>query len=462
MSVRKSLEFVKVQRSAWLVLALALSGFSTASSAFGDDDRGLQVPNSIWIAKISETLPQVQVQISYQPHPSYALSLPNGQSFTLPESTRTLNLNGFSRAEIEEAAEDTREIVQAVARLLYSRKPFVEAEVRGDQVSTLAMDPVALAQKGVTEFDPIRAAYDDTVLNAPVVEVLKPTARERLQAARESATAMGHESLRLAREGLRATKAGAQLIARAPFSQDSRVELRETSTTRFLAVISFIKDAVWESTIRAYWTHQIIKVRNQKTRGNAIENGMQFVLRGEIQFGAGKHAIMKTLPLVLSIGYNKEKRTIAIRRGIRKEAMDGGSAFSLALKLEVKWYRLTADVVDSGDPREGWGSYRGESWMPPAPPIVSLVSDSGRGFQSWGLSFAFNGADVIPGSWLMNTVNSFEETQRVKYYSAPLPDPAQWMRKFHRQVDESAHIFDSAFTRGGRCEVLFKPSRAVR
>ncbi len=410
MTRTQGLEIVKVQGRMLLAL-LALLGASVASAKAGDKESDLLNSSVVWSISQKTALAPLSVQaavVNY--NPTYTLVLPSGE--VMPLNVKPVPMRGFSKAEINDAMEDTRTIVEAAARLIYSGSNFASAVVTRDHAYAVTPDSRWLLQNNLTSFDPIRAAWDDEALKAPLKEILE--------------------------------------------TQQGPAASKKSAKQRFTAVISFIADSVWESTIQAYWMHQISKSLNRRAK----EFGLQVVLRGEIQFGMGKFSVMKTLPIVLSIGYNRETRTVVFRRGIRKETMSGGTAWSLSLKVEVKRYRLMADVVDAGDPRPGYGSYKGESWYPPAPPFLSGVAESGRGFQSEGFSFGINFADIIPGAYLMNTVNSFEETQRVAY-SAPLPRPGEWMKMFHEQVEASKTMFESSITRGGRCEMLFKPARAM-
>ncbi len=410
----QGLENIKVQAkmpARFLVALLALLGASVASARVADNDSPIPNSGPIWSVTQRITLPQISVQaavVNY--NPTYTMVLPSGE--VLPLKIKPVSLRGFSKEEVADAIEDTRTIIEATARLVYNGSNFASAVVTRDHAYAVTPDTNWMVRKQLVNFDPIRAAWDDKALEAPIKEILE--------------------------------------------AEHGTAPVKLNAKQRFTAVINFLADSVWESTIQAYWMHQISKSLNRRAK----EFGLQIVLRGEIQFGMGKFSVMKTLPIVLSIGFNRETRTVVFRRGIRKETMTGGTAWSLSLKMEVKRYRLMAEVIDSGDPRPGYGSYKGQSWYPPAPPFLSGVAESGRGFQSEGFSFGVNFADIIPGAYLMNTVNSFVETQRVAY-SAPLPRPSEWMRRFHEQINESAAVFESSFVRGGRCEMIFRPARGA-
>ncbi len=414
MSRTQTIESFKVPGRVLLTFLslLALVLLVVAPVAFGKANGPGTVPgfnSGAWTVNPPLVLPAVQVQASIVNfNPTFTLVLPTGE--VLPLQMKQISLHGLSSSDVSQAVEDTRTIIEAAARLFYSKTNYAAAIVTANQAFTVSSDPSWMLRNNIADLDPIRAAFDDALVAAPIKEV-----------------------------------ASAEGIS---------VSTRMTSKQRFMKVISFLGDAVWESTIQAYWAYQISKSRNKRSN----EIGVQVVFRAEIQFGMGGINIMKTLPFVLGIGYNRETREVVFRRGIRKESMSGGMAWSLSLKMEIKLYRLITDIVEAGDARgRGYGSYKGESWYPPAPPILAGVADSGRGYSSTGISIGLNLADLVPGS-ILNTVNAFEETQRVAY-SAPLPNAGEWMKRLHQQVDASRSMFESSMTRGGRCEMLFKPAR---
>ncbi len=408
MSRTQALKIFKVQGR----ILLALLALLVASVALGEASGPGAVPgydSAAWTANPPIALPAVQVRASIVNfYPVFTLVLPTGEA--LPLQMKRIPLKGLSELEVSQAVEDTRTMIEAAARLFYSKTNYAAAIVTSDHAFTVSADPSWMLRNKIADLDPIRAAFDDELLKAPLKEVSS--------------------------------------------TEVDSVPARMTAKQRFLKVITFLGDAVWESTIRAYWTYQISKSRNKRSN----EIGLQVVFRAEVQFGMGNINFMKTLPFVLGIGYNRETREVVFRRGIRKETMSGGTAWSLSLKMEIKWYRLITDIVEAGDARgRGFGAYKGESWYPPAPPILAGVADSGRGYSSAGISIGLNLADLVPGS-ILNTVNAFEETQRVAY-SAPLPDAGEWMKRLHQQVEASRSMFESSMTRGGRCEKLFKPAR---
>ncbi len=395
-----------------LLTFLALLGVSVASAKANGPEAVPTFNSGGWTLNAPATLPPLYVQASVANNiPTFTMVLPSGES--IPLHLKPVSLDRLSNEEIWRAVEDTRTIVESAARLLYSKNYFATAIVTPDYMHTVSVDASWMLRNHLTEFDPIRAIFDDETLKAPIKEILE--------------------------------------------SENSPSPAKLTAKQRFSKLITLLGDAVWESTIQAYWTYQISKSRNKRSN----EIGIQIVFRAEVQFGMGGLNIMKTLPIVLSIGYNRETREVVFRRGIRKESMTGGTAWSLSLKMEIKRYRLIHDLVEAGDSRgRGFGAYKGESWYPPAPPIFAGVADSGRGFSSEGISIGLNLADLVPGS-ILNTVNAFEETQRVAY-SAPLPNAGEWMKRLHQQVEASKSLFENTMTRGGRCEMLFKPARASR
>ena len=139
--------------------------------------------------------------------------------------------------------------------------------------------------------------------------------------------------------------------------------------------------------------------------------------------------------MVISIGYSKAIGRIVFRKGYRKESMGEGMAMSVGVKVEVRFYRR----------HEGAVRIEGSSWYPPFIPIMSLVADSSPGYSSEGIAFGFNVADVIPGTYLMNTVNRFVEIDSV--HPIGFNVPSNWA---------DALLEGSGIGHGYLCSLLFK------
>lgn len=374
---------------------------------------------------------------------NYTMKLPDGTSIELlpaiPVSDKSL-----SPKEIESAAEDTRQILQSMSRIILSQKSVTHAVIKNDsyRAITMSVDTSWLQANGFREMDPLKAALEEkpfqttenakgpleTAQNLDISVIADPTAQ--VQAQSQS-------------RGLPAVE-------------------------RVCLLFSFLRDVVYTSTIDAYRRH---RAGDLNIKSQVEEFGFQIGLRAELIVGLGKFNVAKSLPLVFSVGYNRKQRTLVFRRGVRKETMSDGSALSIGLKLEFRRYRLMAESAYAADPRPGFASVKGHSWYPPSIPILTPVMDTAPGFQSEGIAFGFNFADAIPGTYLMNTVTSFSEEQRV--FSAQVPNPADFMDRLDQRVFRNigSHLpgygtgyepsFGSRYGIGiaARCETMFVSTR---
>ena len=207
---------------------------------------------------------------------------------------------------------------------------------------------------------------------------------------------------------------------------------KKTVMEKFKTFFSFINRAVVLSTRDAYKEYRAMRTLQ---KGKTAEWGIQVVFKPEVQVGVGSVNITRNLPLVISIGYNKTLGRVVFRKGYRKEGMGEGSAMSVGAKVEVRFYRR----------HEGAVRIEGSSWYPPFIPMVSLVADSSPGFSSEGIAFGLNIADVIPGSYLMNTVNRFVEMDSV--HTIGFNVPSNWA---------DALLEGNGIGHGYLCSLLFK------
>lgn len=398
-----------------LVAILALLGASMATAATPEEIATAKYA-SAW--KLTQPM-KLAASISMGPNyanPTYFLHLKNGEVIDLPPQTLA-NLSGLTNNELRDAAEQTRVILEGVSNILLSAQNANYAVVRDKYVVAITPDQLWLKGGGYKSFDPLTVVGEENPLGLSEADVVLPG---------DDATALSNES--------------------------------QTKESRLRRVYSFLRDAVYISTIKAFKNH---RAGNDSMKGTIQEWGIQIAFRGELQLGIGKRNFTRNFPMMLSIGYNRAKRTMVFRRGYRKETMADGVGMLAGWKIEFRRYRLFADGADAADPRPNYAKLKGQSWYPPSIPVFSPVADSAPGYQSEGFAIGASIQNMIVPQTLffdipmalLNTVTSFEETQRV--YSAPIPDPALWMKRFHDQL-ASSNIF-SGPTAAVRCEALFSP-----
>lgn len=178
--------------------------------------------------------------------------------------------------------------------------------------------------------------------------------------------------------------------------------------TKFKKFFSFLNHALFISTYNAY---QDFRATRRQHKGQDQERGIQIILKPEVQIGMGSINYMRALPMVFSISYDRKLRRVIFRRAIRKERMGEGSAISLGLKLEFRFFRRL----------EGALQFEGTTWYPPSPPFFGLVADSAPRYSSEGLVFGINVADFIPGSTVLNTENRWTETGTAHFTNVRAP-----------------------------------------
>ncbi len=360
-------------------------------------------------------------------NPAYFVRFSNGEQIEVTTSV-PVSYRGLSPAQSVQANDDARFIFENVLRLIMVSQPVALASVQGETAQIAQVEPTWLASRGLKNFDPISAVMEERSLGRDFAQSY------------EFNSIYDHD----------------------PRLERSAVRDIRWKTSRTFKVLRYLHTAIVQSTIEAarqFYT-------TTKGMGRIQEFGFQIAFRSEIQIGAGKVNITKNYPVLLSIGYNRERRALSFRRSIRSEKMAGGVAMNVAGKVEFRLYALNARTVEAtaeriannklnrsgGKPEVG---FKGQVWYPPSIPILSPVFDAAPGYASVGFSIGANLADFVPGTYLLNTVSEFEDRQRV--YTAEIPDAPKWFKDFSERLNESAAVFGGS-GRGARCEALFKPS----
>ncbi|HRO67948.1 MAG TPA: hypothetical protein PL182_10325, partial [Pseudobdellovibrionaceae bacterium] len=185
---------------------------------------------------------------------------------------------------------------------------------------------------------------------------------------------------------------------------------------RFKSFLKMMNEAILLSTYRAARQHW---ENRRSLKGLTNEFGIQITLKAEFQFGMGPYNITKNLPVVLGLGYRRDTREVMIRVGRRVEKMDGGSAISAGVKVELRKYSRIGSS-------KGSVNVQGVTWYPPSIPMVSLVGDAAPNYRSMGLVFGLNAADLIPGLYFVNTVNAFTDHE-IFVKSVRVPALPSWI-----------------------------------
>lgn len=194
---------------------------------------------------------------------------------------------------------------------------------------------------------------------------------------------------------------------------------RKTLRERAASLIAFLNENILRSTYKAGKDF----VHDTKGTKGYKEFGISLVFRGELQIGAGKTNIMRTIARGVDIGYDIKSKELVIRTVKRKEKMDGGTAMALGPKMELRAYRANLDVQEHASNE---GHVHGRTWYPPAPPLLTFASESFPGYHSVGTALAFNVFDVVVPTFLFNTVNEFDADYQVKRVSL---SPTVYLRK---------------------------------
>ncbi len=231
---------------------------------------------------------------------------------------------------------------------------------------------------------------------------------------------------------------------------------RKTLREGAAAAVGFLNENILASTYRAGKGF----VSDSKGTKGFREFGISLVFRGELQIGAGKTNIMKTIARGLDIGYDIKSKELVIRTTKRHEKMDGGTAMALGPKMELRAYRANLDVQEH---LSGEGHVHGKTWYPPAPPLLTFASESFPGYHSVGTALAFNVFDVVVPTYLFNTVNEFDADYQVRRISLRPSSLARLtvaaVRNFFTtRVENFARVAVGARPSANQCRAIFSRS----
>lgn len=350
----------------------------------------------------------------------YQVTLPDGSSFELKTNydLPARHFPNFQAIELKAEAEYYRATLEGFARLIQAGPAFDYAAMSGSEkkkLYTLELNQERLREKGLQAFDPLQATLRQ-ISAQPASGGF--SAQERIAIERVTFSLPTESSSPSPSEG--------------PVQAEIETTLtpgKEPPQTMLKKAMQFLLDTMVISTKRAWNAH---KSGEFEIRRNWDERGLQFGIKLEFMVGAGKLNLARSVSLSLSVGYNRQSRSLVFRRGFRMEKMSDGSNLSIGGKIELKQYRLnTSSAYGTSGGSGDHAKFSGQAWYPPMfMPVVSPVFETGRGYQSEGFSLAGNLAD-FGGSFLLNSVSAFEEAQRV--YQAPLPDPNRWISDIVRR-----------------------------
>lgn len=106
--------------------------------------------------------------------------------------------------------------------------------------------------------------------------------------------------------------------------------------------------------------------------------------------------LSRSYAIFFEIAYSRTEHRLMVRTRYRREKGAGGLGLP-ALKGELKIFQSDGTKTP----------YKGKSWYPVSPPIVSFVLDSSNHYFAQGITIGINSGDVIPGSTLTNTFTQF-------------------------------------------------------
>lgn len=336
----------------------------------------------------------------------YTVKLPDGTTFEIKSDVSFTNrfYPHFTSEDLKVEAEFYRKTLEGFGRVIHSGSPFDYAALsdRGNTLYTLELNQERLKKHGLQQLDPAKLAFESVIGRYSEPQTLKV---DRVTF-----------TLPASPENLGSSNSPSEIeITIKTATEKPQGMIKKT--------LQFLLDAMIISTKRAWTTH---KTGETEIRRTWDERGLQLGIKVEFMAGIGRLNLARSMSVSFSIGYNRKSRSLVFRRGFRMEKMADGSNLSIGGKLELKRYRLnTASAFDESKSQMGLAKMSGQSWYPPMfLPVVSPVFETGRGYQSEGVSLAGNIAD-FGGSFLLNSVNSFEEAQRV--YQTELPDPNRWL-----------------------------------
>lgn len=336
----------------------------------------------------------------------YTVKLPDGTTFEIQPELKFSNrfYPRFTSEDLKSEAEYYRKTLEGFGRVIFSGSPFDYAALsdRGSTLYTLQLNQERLKQQGLLQLDPAKLAFESIIGRYSEPKTLKidrvtfslPTAQENPG------------------------------TSNSPSEIETQLDTASEKPQNMIKkTMQFLLDAMVISTKRAWTAH---KTGESEIRRTWDERGLQFGIKVEFMAGIGRLNLARSMSVSFSIGYNRKSRSLVFRRGFRMEKMADGSNLSIGGKLELKRYRLnTTSAFEDTKNQMGSAKMSGQSWYPPMfLPVVSPVFETGRGYQSEGVSLAGNIAD-FGGSFLLNSVNSFEEAQRV--FQTALPNPNRWI-----------------------------------
>lgn len=365
--------------------------------------------------------------------PTFIVHLPDGNSFLLKSQYRLPN------AELASNADAVRVVIQNFAQIITNDQAILlaYAEEHSSKSAALLIDETKLGKIGFSQHDPLRGIFQ--IPNTSKFDNVIPVNVSHV-----------HFEIpeNLLNEG---------------FIPPGPIDVKATTITdRLSKILHFVLDSVVFSTLKAFNRN---KANRHGIHRTWDEIGFQFGLKAEALGGLGKLNFSASGTLNFYIGFNKRTMRFVFRRGVRRDKLSDGVGASFSGKAEPKVYRIDSELAYSSDPRKGFASIKGETWYPPGAPFGSLSLDFGRGFQSDGIAVGPNLAD-IGGGFLMNTVTSFEEVQRV--YSFGLPDIIDWLNSIAKQYEfntvyaaDNPLKFPTRSAHGGRCESLFRSTAEI-
>lgn len=365
--------------------------------------------------------------------PKYIVQLPDGSSFLLKSQYRVPSINK-SEIELAANAEAIRVVIQNFAQVITSDQTIHLAYADGKSLKTAALriDEKSLGKIGYSQLDPLRGVFQF------------PTEGKFGNTLPSDVSRIHFEI--------------PDYLTDAGFKSPAPIELKSTTIkARLSRVLHFLLDSIVFSTGKAFRRN---KTDREQLRQSWDEIGIQIGLKTEALGGLGKLNLSASGAIYWYVGFNKRTYRFVFRRGIRQDKLSDGVGASFSAKAEGGVYRMDSEYAYKAEPRDGYAAIKGETWYPPGLPAGSLSMDSGRGFQSDGIAVGPNAVD-IGGAFLLNTVTSFEEVQRV--YSFGLPDIQDWLNSIARQFEfKNAYPLETRFNIGpnaakiSRCEGAFR------
>ncbi len=378
----------------------------------------------------------------------YQVTMPDGSSFDLKTAfdLPARHYPSFQTSDLKNEAEYYRATIQGFAQLIQAGPAFDFAAIggAGRALYTLEINQDRLREKGFLQFDPLQLLFRQLSAQPASGNYSTPQRVTIDRVAFElPSTSSTPQNMEWVEEAMLS-----------PAKSSPKAMLKKT--------LQFLLDAMVISTKRAWNTH---KSGEYEIRRNWDERGVQFGIKLEFMVGIGRLNVARSVSLNISAGYNRQSKSLVFRRGFRMEKMADGSNLSIGGKVEIKQYRLnTSSAYGQGGSASDHAKVSGQAWYPPMfIPVVSPVFETGRGYQSEGFSLAGNIAD-FGGSFLLNSVNAFEEAQRV--YQAPLPDPNRWISDIMKRGEgffvnhigammPATHNYMILTSVGTRCELAF-------